>query len=874
MRLNSLDWFVVAASLIACYAPAVFYLRRAGTSTTEFFASGQAAPWWLVGTSMVATTFSTDTPNLVTDFVRSHGVSYNWVWWAFLLTGMATVFFYARLWRRSAVLTDLEFYELRYSGRSAAVVRGFRAVYLGFFFNIAIMSTVTLAAVKISNVMLGWGRVETIVVAGTACVVVAALTGLWGVLATDLVQFALAMAGVTFAAYVALHHPAVGGLHSLLQKTPARTLSLLPDFSDRNLTIVVLILPLTVQWWSVWYPGAEPGGGSYIAQRILASKNERHALGATLWFNVAHYALRPWPWIIVALASMLVFPTLDDLRRALPHVNPALIGNDLAYPAMLTLLPHGAAGLLVASLFAAYRSTIETHLNWGSSYLVLDLYQRFVMPGRSTRHYLWVSRGITALLMIVCGVFTLALTTASDAFQMLLSIGAGTGLLYLLRWFWWRINAWSEIAAMISSFVIAVVLFVARREGVPIADSTALAASVAFTTLVWVTVTLVTPPTEEATLRRFYELTRPAGPGWSTIRRGTSLPLSPDSFPQMLLGWTAGVTFVYSGLFGTGNLIYGRTGAAIVCGIAFLISGILLVRLVRSMFSSDVPARHDENATTMKAERRVTKAVVLARGLGTRMRAADPAVALDSAQAAAAAAGYKAMMPLDGTRPLLDYLLSSLADAGFNEVCLVVGPEHDAIRSRYLNEDTLNRVAVGIVVQPAATGTADALLAAESWIGNDEFIVLNGDNYYPAAGLELLRTSAGPATLAFDRAALLEQSNIPAERIAHYALLDVDSTGRLRDVLEKPDDETMARLSGAAVSMNVWRFDHAIFRACRDVPPSPRGELELPLAVRYGVRVLGLRIQAISFAGGVLDLSSRADVASVAARLRDVAVRL
>ncbi|MFI5227812.1 MAG: sodium:solute symporter family protein [Gemmatimonadales bacterium] len=580
MRLDGLDWLVVVVSLVACYAPAAFYIRRSGKSTAEFFTSGRAAPWWLVGTSMVATTFSTDTPNLVTDFVRTHGVSYNWVWWAFLLTGMATVFFYARLWRRSGVLTDLEFYELRYSGRSAAVVRGFRAVYLGLFFNIAIMSTVTLAAVKIANVMLGWGRAETIAVAGTACVLVAALTGLWGVLATDLVQFALAMVGVTIAAYVALDHPAVGGLHALLQKTPPATLSLLPDFSDRRLTLAVLIIPLTVQWWSVWYPGAEPGGGSYIAQRILASKNERHALGATLWFNVAHYALRPWPWIIVALASMLVFPTLADLRRALPYVDPALIGNDLAYPAMLTLLPHGALGLLVASLFAAYRSTIETHLNWGSSYLVIDFYQRFLMPGRSTRHYLWVSRAAAAFLMAACGLFTLALTTASDAFQLLLSIGAGTGLIYLLRWFWWRINAWSEIAAMVTSFVVAVALLTARRSGVSIGDSTALIMSVAVTTVVWVAVTLLTPPTDQETLVRFYERTRPAGPGWDAVRRHTPLPPSPDSIPQMLLGWTAGVTFVYAGLFGAGNIIYGHTANAVVCVALFVASGIALLRLI------------------------------------------------------------------------------------------------------------------------------------------------------------------------------------------------------------------------------------------------------------------------------------------------------
>jgi len=561
--------------------PALFYMRRARSSTTEYFTSGRSAPWWLVGTSMVATTFSTDTPNLVTDFVRTRGVSYNWVWWAFLLTGMATVFFYARLWRRSRVLTDLEYYELRYSGRSAAVVRGFRAIYLGLFFNVMIMSAVTLAAIKIANVLLGWGRLETILVAGTTCVVVAAFTGLWGVLVTDMTQFVVKMTGVIIAAIVSLHHPAVGGLHGLVTRIPPRTLSLLPDFGDPSLVVAVLIVPLTVQWWSVWYPGAEPGGGSYIAQRILASKNERHALGATLWFNVAHYALRPWPWIIVALCSMLVFPTLDDIRRALPHVDPALIGNDLAYPAMLTLLPHGALGLMIAAMFAAYASTIETHLNWGTSYVVLDFYRRFAAPNRSESHYLWVSRGVTVGLMVACGVFTLALSTASEAFQLLLSVGAGTGLIYLLRWFWWRINAWSEIAAMISSFVIALGLFVARKSGVPISETAALIGSVVATTIVWVTVTFLTPPTDDATLRRFYEQTRPMGPGWTRVRRAANLPPSPDSFANAILGWTAGVMFVYSGLFGTGSLLYGRSMQAVVCALLFVASGAGLVWLLR-----------------------------------------------------------------------------------------------------------------------------------------------------------------------------------------------------------------------------------------------------------------------------------------------------
>jgi Na+/proline symporter len=501
---------------------------------------------------------------------------------------MATVFFYARLWRRSRVLTDLEFYELRYSGRSAAVVRGFRAIYLGLFFNVMIMSAVTLAAVKIANVLLGWGRFETILVGGTACAIIAAFTGLWGVLVTDLVQFVLAMSGVTIAAYVSLHHPAVGGLAELIRRTPAHTLSLLPDFNDTSLMLSVLVVPLTVQWWSVWYPGAEPGGGSYIAQRILASKNERHALGATLWFNVAHYALRPWPWIIVALCSMLVFPTLADIQRAVPHVDPRLIGNDLAYPVMLTLLPHGALGLLVASLFAAYRSTIETHLNWGGSYLVLDFYRRFAAPGRSERHYLWVSRGVTVGLMVACGAFTLLLSTASEAFQLLLSVGAGTGLIYLLRWFWWRINAWSEIAAMISSFVIALGLFIARKNGASISETAALIYSVAATTIVWLSVTLVTPPTDDATLTRFYEKTRPMGPGWARVRRATNLPPSPDSFASAILGWTSGVTFVYAGLFGTGSLIYGRLIAAALWAVAFVVSGtVLVVVLLRLRIDTD-----------------------------------------------------------------------------------------------------------------------------------------------------------------------------------------------------------------------------------------------------------------------------------------------
>ena len=873
MQLTSLDWVIVAVSLFLCYLPALFYIRRSQSSVAEFFTSGQSAPWWLVGTSMVATTFSTDTPNLVTDFVRSHGVSYNWVWWAFLLTGMATVFFYAQLWRRSGVLTDLEFYELRYSGRPAALVRGFRAVYLGLFFNIMIMATVTLAAVKIANVMLGWGRLETILITGTACVLFASVSGLWGVLATDLVQFVLAMVGVIAAAYVSLDQPAVGGLAGMLSKIDPKTLSLLPDFRDTGLTVTVLVIPLTIQWWSVWYPGAEPGGGSYIAQRILASKNERHALGATLWFNVAHYALRPWPWIIVALCSMLVFPTLGDLQRALPNVDPALIGNDLAYPAMLTLLPVGMKGLIIASLFAAYRSTMETHLNWGSSYLVIDFYQRFLAPGRSQRHYLWVSRSLTAFLMIAAGTFTLFLQTASEAFELLLSVGAGTGLIYLLRWFWWRINAWSEISAMASSFAISIAFFVAKKMGVDIPDPIPLLTTVAVTTVVWVSVTLATSPADHATLLRFYELTRPSGPGWKAIRAESNVAASPDSLPQMLLGWTAGVMFVYAGLFGAGSLIYGRTLHASIWLAAFIISGVVLMQVVRRIWNADEPELEGGQTSAIAAARPCTRAVILARGLGKRMRATNDTVALSSAQAAAADSGIKGMIPIG--RPFLDYIISALADAGFTDVCIVVAPDHAAIRDYYTRTAVPTRVRVSFAVQQAAIGTADAVLAAEEFTGGEPFVVLNSDNYYPASVLADLRAASGPAAIGFSREGLLRGGNISAERIAAYAVLDVASDGTLRSVSEKPDEASLAlRGTDIRVSMNCWRLTSEIFRACRDVQPSSRGELELPLAVQYAIDVLGMRFAVILADAPVLDLSRRSDIPRVAELLAKTNVRL
>jgi len=515
MQLTSIDWLIIVGLTLASFVPALLLARRGGSSTAEFFTSGRSAPWWLVGVSMVATTFSTDTPNLVTNLVREGGVSTNWVWWAFLLTGMMTVFFYARLWRRSGVLTDLEFYEIRYSGKAASFVRGFRAVYLGLVFNCFIMASVNLAAVKIANVVLGWDMTQTLVICAVLNVAFAATSGLWGVLVTDFIQFGIAMTGSFATAYYALKQPEVGGLANLVDRIDPSTLALLPDFGDWGLTLTVLIIPLTIQWWSVWYPGAEPGGGSYIAQRMLAARTENDALKGTLFFNFAHYALRPWPWIIVGLASMLVYPQLTDIARTFPHVDQSLIGHDMAYPAMLRFLPVGWLGLMIAGLLAAYVSTIATHLNWGTSYLVNDLYRRFLKPGAEERHYVAMGRLVTALLMGAAASLTYVLDTARESFELLLSIGAGTGLLYLLRWFWWRVNAYSEVAAMAASFVVSLGLFIARKNGLEMASHVSLIWTVAVTTVVWISVTLMTAPADRARLTEFYRLVRPAGPGWT-----------------------------------------------------------------------------------------------------------------------------------------------------------------------------------------------------------------------------------------------------------------------------------------------------------------------------------------------------------------------
>jgi Na+/proline symporter len=574
IRFAPLDWAIIALSVVLSFLPALFFFRRASRNTSEFFTSGRAAPWWLVGISMVATTFSTDTPNLVTNLVRQGGVSSNWLWWSFLLTGMLTVFLYAGLWRRSGVLTDLEFYEIRYSGRGARALRAFRAVFLGLFFNCVIIAAVNLSAAKIGNVLLGWPMDRTLLVCAVMTIFFASISGLWGVLVTDTLQFGITMTGTFAMAYFALQQPEVGGLAGLLAHVPARQLALLPDFGDWPTAVTVFVLPLTVLWWSVWYPGSEPGGGSYIAQRMLAARSEKDSITGTLLFQVLHYALRPWPWILVALASTILYPHLSDIAATYPYVDPRLIGDDIAYPAMMRFLPAGFLGFVVAGTLAAYRSTVETHLNWGTSYLVHDFYRRFLRPGRDERHYVAVGRLVTAGLMAIAAITTYALGTAKEAFDLILSIGAGTGLLYLLRWYWWRITAWSEIAAMGSSFAVALGFFIAHKAGHTVPATTSLLVTVGMTTVVWLSVTWLGPQTEDATLDRFYALTRPAGPGWRPIRARTDLACGTDSLPQALLAWVLGCTFVYATLFGTGSWLYGRWPQFYACLTVCILSGI------------------------------------------------------------------------------------------------------------------------------------------------------------------------------------------------------------------------------------------------------------------------------------------------------------
>ena len=525
MQISGLDWTIIATFFSITLFIGIYVSKKAGTSSNEFFLSGRNMPWWLLGISMVATTFSTDTPNLVTDIVRNNGVSGNWVWWAFLITGLLTVFVYAKLWRKSNVNTDIEFYEFRYGGKPASFLRKFRAVYLGVIFNVITMSSVTLAAIKIGGIMLGLEPWQTVISAGLVTVTFSALGGFRGVVYTDFLLFFVAMAGSIGAAYYLVNIPEVGGIQALLaNENVADKIAILPDFSDADAMITLLIIPLAVQWWSSWYPGAEPGGGGYIAQRMLASKNENHAIGATLFFNIMHYALRPWPWILVALASLVVFPDLASIKDAFPNIADDKLGHDLAYSAMLVKLPTGLLGLVLASLIAAYMSTISTQLNWGSSYMVFDFYKNQINPNASEKRLVAVGRISTVVLMILSAMLALLLQSALQIFDILLTFGAGTGLIFILRWFWWRINAWSEISAMFSSGIISILLKLTPLGAFFFDAETGLMPSwsefpmiVLVTSFIWIGVTYITQPESNEVLQSFYKKIQPGGPGWNKV---------------------------------------------------------------------------------------------------------------------------------------------------------------------------------------------------------------------------------------------------------------------------------------------------------------------------------------------------------------------
>ncbi|MBD0824297.1 sodium:solute symporter family protein [Aestuariibaculum marinum] len=594
VSLSPLDYTLIIIFFSLTLGIGIWVSKKSGKNSSEFFLSGRSMPWWLLGVSMVATTFSTDTPNLVTDIVRTHGVSGNWVWWAFLLTGLLTVFVYAKLWRKSNVNTDLEFYELRYGGKPASFLRKFRAVYLGVIFNVITMSAVTLAAIKIGGIMLGLEPWQTVISAGIITVTFSALGGFKGVIYTDFLLFFVAMGGAIGAAYYLVNLPEVGGVAAMItNEHVADKLSILPDFSDTESLITLLIIPLAVQWWSSWYPGAEPGGGGYIAQRMLAAKDENHAIGATFFFNIMHYALRPWPWIIVALASLVVFPDLASIQEAFPSIADDKLGHDLAYSAMLTKLPSGLLGLVLASLIAAYMSTISTQLNWGSSYIVFDFYKEQINPEASEKRLVAVGRISTIVLMVFSALLALLLQNALQLFEVLLVFGAGTGLIFILRWFWWRINAWSEIAAMFASGIISIILKLTPAGAFFFAKETGVFESyleypfvVLITTIIWLAATYMTQPESKTVLQSFYKKIQPGGPGWSKVlldAKSEDIDLEdnkePWSVPAGILAMILGCALIYSAMFATGYWIYGETTQAFVMTIIALISGGLLVRI-------------------------------------------------------------------------------------------------------------------------------------------------------------------------------------------------------------------------------------------------------------------------------------------------------
>ncbi|MDD4016917.1 MAG: Na+:solute symporter [Kiritimatiellae bacterium] len=653
-----LDALIIFVFLTSVVVVGSWAAKRAGQDTESFFLSGRNMPWWLLGVSMVACTFSCDTPNLITEIVRLNGVAGNWVWWAFLLTGMLTVFVYAKLWRRSGLNTDLGFYELRYSGKSAAALRGIRAIYLGVIYNLICLGGVSLAAIKIGQIMFGLSPEMSLLYSMTGVAIYATLGGLTGSMWADFYQFSVAMGGAVFAAVYAVNSGMADGITSLHElfthPAVACKLSLIqPATHDLSTLMTVMILPLAVQWWNVWYPGAEPGGGGFVAQRMLSAKNERHAVVGTLLFNVLHYAVRPWPWILVAFVSMVMFPItpqpeqdaskawlsghaaevqqydtdkaalpaemretvrqrkadargVGSLAREFPSVDDQYLGHDIAYPGMVARMPSGWQGLIVASLIAAYMSTVATLLNWGSSYVVQDVYLRFIRPQATPKHAVLVGR-ITMLVMLLISAFiAFHMTTVKTIFHLLLQVGAGTGLLYILRWFWWRMNMWSEVTAMVISFLVACFFqFGAAPLGLEAAMESAgwfrvmdftswkLIAGILVTTAAWVAVTYLTKPEDEHTLIEFCRKVRPGGPGWKKIEAaaraaGVAVESDPGGWnvPVGLLCMMTGCFMIWTALFGVGYLLYGRTLLGCVMVVLSAASVWALARLMRKLHFS------------------------------------------------------------------------------------------------------------------------------------------------------------------------------------------------------------------------------------------------------------------------------------------------
>lgn len=606
VNLQTIDVAIIAIFFAVVVGIGIWASRSAGQSSSEFFLGGRGMPWWLLGVSMVACTFSADTPNLVAGFVREGGVAKNWSWWAFLITGMVTVFIYAKLWRRSELDTDLGFYELRYSGKAASFLRGFRAIYLGVFFNILIMATVTLAIIKYGQLMFNLSKVQCVFFGSIGVAIYATLGGIKGCIWADFFQYSIAMFGAVYAAVVAVKESGTGSLAKLLSnENVAGKLSFFPDFSDINSLIPLLIVPIAIQWWAVWYPGAEPGGGGYIAQRMLSAKDEKNAIGATLFFNFAHYALRPWPWIVVALASLVCFPTLESLQQAFPHVDKSIIAHDIAYPAMIAKLGPGMLGVVIASIIAAYMSTIGTHLNWGSSYVVNDFYKRFVKPNASEKEMVLMGRICTLVLMVLAGILSCYLESATQAFDILLLSGAGSGAIYLLRWFWWRINAWTEVVAMFIATIVAIVLVLIVKDGalafsigeVKIDHATArLLIAVMITTIAWIATTFIAPPEKKETLRSFFRKCHPGGPGWAKVvaearAEGDMIDEKIHGkaweMPNQILCVFLGCVAVYCALFAIGSFVYEKMTPGIILTIITLVSTFALFKSLNKLQVDD-----------------------------------------------------------------------------------------------------------------------------------------------------------------------------------------------------------------------------------------------------------------------------------------------